>query len=255
MKRFTNPVDRSWGFVHKVLQVRTTFLVAVELVGRGRKGNEVEGRSTDVPCAGAVRKGVSFRGIRPRNQSRSAGRRRGGEAEKKCQVGLDDRKWFFRSSSSEYDTLILLDFFLNNPRYIRPSLEQVALAAAQLDPSIKEYDAVIIGGGHNGLTTAAYLAKKGGYKNVLVLERRHCVGGAAVTEEMVPGFKFSRCAYLAGLMRPGVIKDLELEKHGKQRGGQGVTRDLDLRKHGGEEAGFVLIGICRLLCPMAVVCF
>ena len=76
----------------------------------------------------------------------------------------------------------------------------------------KEYDAVIIGGGHNGLVTAGYLAKKG--LSVLVLERRHVVGGAAITEEIVPGFKFSRASYLAGLLRPTIIKDLELEKYG-----------------------------------------
>jgi hypothetical protein len=83
-------------------------------------------------------------------------------------------------------------------------------AAASLDK--KKRDVIIIGGGHNGLTTAAYLAKKG--LDVLVLERRHIVGGAAVTEEIVPGFKFSRASYLAGLLRPHIIKDLELEKYG-----------------------------------------
>jgi phytoene dehydrogenase-like protein len=71
---------------------------------------------------------------------------------------------------------------------------------------------IVVGGGHNGLITAAYLAKSGA--DVLVLERRHCVGGAAVTEEIVPGFKFSRASYLAGLLRPKIIEDLELEKYG-----------------------------------------
>lgn len=69
-------------------------------------------------------------------------------------------------------------------------------------PSSKKRDVIIIGGGHNGLVSAAYLAKHG--LDVLVLERRHTVGGAAVTEEMVPGFKFSRASYLAGLLRPQV---------------------------------------------------
>ena len=55
-------------------------------------------------------------------------------------------------------------------------------------PSNSKYDAIVIGGGHNGLTTAAYLARAG--KKVLVLERRHVLGGAAVTEEVFPGFKF-----------------------------------------------------------------
>jgi len=76
-------------------------------------------------------------------------------------------------------------------------------------PSSLERDVVIVGGGHNGLVTAAYLAKRG--LDVLVLERRHIVGGAAVTEEIVPGFKFSRASYLAGLLRNSIIEDLELE--------------------------------------------
>lgn len=62
----------------------------------------------------------------------------------------------------------------------------------------------MIGGGHNGLVAAAYLAK-GGHK-VAVLERRHVLGGAAVTEEIVPGFKFSRCSYLQSLLRPQIIR-------------------------------------------------
>tara|TARA_B110000305_G_C19415677_1_gene627850 strand:+ start:195 stop:989 length:795 start_codon:yes stop_codon:yes gene_type:complete len=71
-----------------------------------------------------------------------------------------------------------------------------------------KFDAVIVGGGHNGLTTAAYLAKK--LQRVLVLESRHLVGGAAVTEELIPGFKFSRGSYLSGLLRPKVISELNL---------------------------------------------
>ncbi|KAF4658704.1 Pyridine nucleotide-disulfide oxidoreductase domain-containing protein 2 [Perkinsus olseni] len=74
----------------------------------------------------------------------------------------------------------------------------------------KEYDVIIIGGGHNGLITAAYLAKEG--YDVLVLERRHVVGGAAVTEELFPGYKYSRCSYLAGLLNPEIIKDLDLTR-------------------------------------------
>ena len=70
----------------------------------------------------------------------------------------------------------------------------------------------IIGGGHNGLVCAAYLAKAG--LDVSVFERRHILGGAAVTEELLPGYKFSRASYLAGLLRPQIIKDLELEKRG-----------------------------------------
>jgi phytoene dehydrogenase-like protein len=76
----------------------------------------------------------------------------------------------------------------------------------------KAYDAIIVGGGHNGLTTAAYLAKAG--RKVLVLEKRHLVGGAAVSEEINPGFKYSVCSYVVSLLRPEVIQELELYKHG-----------------------------------------
>ena len=79
-------------------------------------------------------------------------------------------------------------------------------------PGIKKYDAIIIGGGHNGLTAAAYLARSG--KKVLVLERRHVIGGAAVTEEVFPGFKFSVCSYVVSLMKPNVIRELMLPKFG-----------------------------------------
>src|SRR6266403_1846723 len=74
------------------------------------------------------------------------------------------------------------------------------------------YDAIVIGGGHNGLTHAAYLARAG--KKVLVLERRHVLGGAAVTEEVFPGFKFSVCSYVVSLLRPEIIRELELPRHG-----------------------------------------
>ncbi|XP_040217217.1 pyridine nucleotide-disulfide oxidoreductase domain-containing protein 2 isoform X2 [Rana temporaria] len=75
-----------------------------------------------------------------------------------------------------------------------------------------KYDAVIIGGGHNGLVAAAYLQKSG--LSAVVLERRHVIGGAAVTEEIIPGFKFSRASYLLSLLRPQIYKDLELKRHG-----------------------------------------
>jgi phytoene dehydrogenase-like protein len=74
------------------------------------------------------------------------------------------------------------------------------------------YDAVIIGGGHNGLVNAAYLARAG--KKVVVLERRHVLGGAAVTEEIIPGFKFSVCSYVVSLLRPEIIRELDLPRHG-----------------------------------------
>jgi phytoene dehydrogenase-like protein len=76
----------------------------------------------------------------------------------------------------------------------------------------RRYDAVIVGGGHNGLTSAAYLARTG--LSVLVLERRHLVGGAAVTEEIFPGFKFSVASYVVSLLRPEIIRELELPRHG-----------------------------------------
>ena len=74
------------------------------------------------------------------------------------------------------------------------------------------YDVVVIGGGHNGLTAAAYLARAG--RSVLVVERRHVLGGAAVTEEVFPGFRFSVCSYVVSLLRPEIIRELDLPRHG-----------------------------------------
>ncbi|OIW09724.1 hypothetical protein TanjilG_09397 [Lupinus angustifolius] len=90
----------------------------------------------------------------------------------------------------------------------RSSFSTIASAALKH----KKWDALIIGGGHNGLTAAAYLARGG--LSVVVLERRHIIGGAAVTEDIIPGFKFSRCSYLQSLLRPSIIKELDLSKHG-----------------------------------------
>ncbi len=76
----------------------------------------------------------------------------------------------------------------------------------------QRYDAVIIGGGHNGLVSAAYLARAG--LKTLVLERRHVLGGAAVTEEIIPGFRFSVASYVVSLLRPEIIRDLNLPRYG-----------------------------------------
>lgn len=76
----------------------------------------------------------------------------------------------------------------------------------------RKYDAIIVGGGHNGLVTACYLAREGW--KVLVFERRYIVGGACVSEEVFPGFKVSTAAYVNSLFRPEIIRDLRLRKYG-----------------------------------------
>jgi phytoene dehydrogenase-like protein len=76
----------------------------------------------------------------------------------------------------------------------------------------REFDAIVVGGGHNGLTTGAYLAKAG--LRTVVLERRHILGGACVTEEVWPGARVSRCSYVVSMLQPKVVADLELAKHG-----------------------------------------
>src|SRR4030095_4223415 len=90
----------------------------------------------------------------------------------------------------------------------------VLRAGAQEGMSTERYDAIIIGGGHNGLVAAAYLARAG--RRTLVLEKRPLVGGAAVTEEVYPGFKFSVFSYVVSLLRPEIIRDLDLPRHGLQ---------------------------------------
>ena len=75
----------------------------------------------------------------------------------------------------------------------------------------QRYDAVIIGGGHNGLISAAYLARAG--MKALVLEKRHVLGGAAVTEELYPGFRFSVFSYVVSLLRPEIIREKTLKRN------------------------------------------
>src|SRR5712671_3139689 len=75
-----------------------------------------------------------------------------------------------------------------------------------------KYDAIIVGGGHNGLVTAAYHARAG--RKVLVLERRDLVGGCAVTEEVWPGYRVSTAAYLTSLLQDRIVHDLALERFG-----------------------------------------
>jgi len=76
----------------------------------------------------------------------------------------------------------------------------------------QNYDAIVIGGGHNGLVTAAYLGRAG--RKVLVLERRELLGGCCITEEVWPGYRVSTAAYVNSLLRPEIIRELDLAKHG-----------------------------------------
>ncbi|MEM8734505.1 MAG: NAD(P)/FAD-dependent oxidoreductase [Planctomycetota bacterium] len=78
--------------------------------------------------------------------------------------------------------------------------------------SDKQYDAIVIGGGHNGLVNACYLARAG--LKTLLLEQHEAVGGAAITEELVPGFRFTTFSYAISLLRPDIVRDLDLVAHG-----------------------------------------
>jgi len=90
--------------------------------------------------------------------------------------------------------------------------KHAAKPKAKAEATARTYDAIVIGGGHNGLVNGAYLAKSG--LKTLIIERRHTVGGAAITEELRPGFNFTTFSYALSLIRPQIIQDLELTKHG-----------------------------------------
>ena len=94
----------------------------------------------------------------------------------------------------------------------KPARATSARSTKSASRAERTYDAIVIGGGHNGLVNGAYLAKSG--LRTLILERRHLVGGAAITEELRPGFWFTTFSYALSLIRPQIIQDLELTKHG-----------------------------------------
>ena len=98
------------------------------------------------------------------------------------------------------------------PRRTSDALGVLGLPEPVADLASRQWDVIIVGGGHNGLTCAAYLAKAG--KRVLVLEARQRVGGACTLDDVWPGYRISPCAYLVGLLHPRVIADLDLYGHG-----------------------------------------
>ena len=97
-------------------------------------------------------------------------------------------------------------------------LGEIGLSVPLRELTQTTWDVIVVGAGHNGLACAAYLARAG--KKVLVIESRTRVGGACTIEEPFPGVKMSPCAYLAGLLHPLVVEELELAKrglHGRRR--------------------------------------
>src|SRR3546814_1448402 len=79
---------------------------------------------------------------------------------------------------------------------------------------MSRYDVIVVGAGHNGLTTACYLARSG--LKTLALERSDHIGGAATSRELYPGWTYSNCSYVCSLLRPEVVRDLDLPRHGLQ---------------------------------------
>src|SRR5215207_4577511 len=80
--------------------------------------------------------------------------------------------------------------------------------------AMNTYDAIVLGAGHNGLVTACYLAKAG--LKTLVVEKNDWIGGAAVSRSLYPNFTYSNCSYVSSLLRPEIMRDLELPKYGLQ---------------------------------------
>lgn len=95
---------------------------------------------------------------------------------------------------------------------VQESLGRVGLPMPVSEIAARRWDSVVVGGGHNGLTAAAYLARAG--RSVLVLEAREQLGGAATLEEPFPGYLISPCAYVVGLLHPLVVAELDLARHG-----------------------------------------
>src|SRR6202789_4595930 len=114
---------------------------------------------------------------------------------------------------------------------VRTLVKSVGIANSRGPAALPAHhsDALIIGGGHNGLVCAAYLAAAG--LKVTVLERRQVVGGAAVTEEFHPGFRNSVAAYTVSLLNPKIVRDLELTRHGMRIVERGLSNFLPL-EHG-----------------------
>ena len=165
-----------------------------------------------------------------------------GRPRRKARIGVADRNRQDRSGFGFRKT--------DRERYRYPNGVMWIFWACQADtsePAMKplkaRYDCIVIGGGHNGLVTAAYLARAG--KSVCVLERRHVLGGCAVTEELWPGFRVSTAAYVISLFLPQIIRELKLKQHGLEilpRDPSSFTPLLDGRSlllgpdHGGQSA-------------------